>query len=462
MSNPAYYTQIFLDVVRCLLLSGVVTLAGWQIGARLPRQLSLWHWALIAAPLCTPTLFVSYTYASLGLALTGTHWLLNLFYSGLVALKLIPLALIARRLFPPSMSDEARYCVLLIPNRSLASQLSFRLRALGAVPGITFGLVFLLSFTDFELASLLSIKTWTVLLFDAHAGGLALSESALRVTVPFCIGLAVVVSVVLLARNAAPAVPVVHRFTKGAPWTLPVITVIAIIMSVWPIVKIVGQSIPGWTVITVSDALLEEVLMSTATAVSTTFAIWVTYTFFVRRKRARVFLALPGLLGALVLSILILAALNASAPSFITSVSLRMEWENRLRMIAESPLPLLVAGVLLLAPVALLLKIMLAMRDPGEKLHLARMAGSRRLVWELAIEPRVAALGLLFLLGYFEFTAASILAPVQLTPVCVRLHNLAHYGQTSVLSAMLIIATLVPALVLALTLGGGRFYARQK
>jgi hypothetical protein len=67
----------------------------------------------------------------------------------------------------------------------------------------------------------------------------------------------------------------------------------------------------------------------------------------------------------------------------------------------------------------------------------------------------------LFLLGYFEFTAASILAPVQLTPVCVRLHNLAHYGQTAGLSALLVSAMLAPAAVLALTLGGARFYARK-
>jgi hypothetical protein len=123
---------------------------------------------------------------------------------------------------------------------------------------------------------------------------------------------------------------------------------------------------------------------------------------------------------------------------------------------------LLVAAALLLAPAALLLRIMLARHRPGEKLHLARMAGSRRLIWDLSLEPRAMAFSLLFLLGYFEFTAASILAPVQLTPVCVRLHNLAHYGQTSALSAMLLSAMFAPALVLAFCLGGARFYARKK
>jgi ABC-type Fe3+ transport system permease subunit len=111
--------------------------------------------------------------------------------------------------------------------------------------------------------------------------------------------------------------------------------------------------------------------------------------------------------------------------------------------------------------VAILLRAMLAARRPGEALHLARMAGSRRLIWDLSLEPSAAALGLVFVLSYFEFTSASILAPVRLTPVCVRLHNLAHYGQTAALSAMLLAATIAPAALLALTLGGARLYARH-
>jgi hypothetical protein len=460
MLNSSYHPQIILDAVRCFLLSGMLVLLGWKIAARLPRVLDWKNWALVVAPLCTPALFVSYTYAPLALHLTGTPWLLNSFYSGLLALKLIPLAVIARRLFPPSLSAEAGFCEALIPNRSLVSQLGFRLRAMGVIPWMTWGLIFLLAFTDFELASLLSIKTWAVMLFDAHAGGLALSESIRRAMAPLCLEIAVILGLALLARRALPALPAASGKNLGARWSLLVLGVITMITSVWPIVKILAQSIPGWTMITMRDALLEEVMMSTAMAVAATFAIWITLSF-VQRKVTRFILALPGLLGALVLSLVFVAALNSNPPPFITSIGVKNGWVERLGAIADSPLPLLVAETLLLAPVAMLLKAMLAMRNPGEKLHLARMAGSRRLVWELSAEPHLAALLLLFLLGYFEFTAASILAPVQMTPVCVRLHNLAHYGQNSVLSAMLITATLVPAIVLALTLGGARLYARQ-
>jgi hypothetical protein len=117
--------------------------------------------------------------------------------------------------------------------------------------------------------------------------------------------------------------------------------------------------------------------------------------------------------------------------------------------------------MLIIAPIALLLRALIRAHTPRESLHLARMAGSRRLIWDLALAPRAAALSLLFMLAYFELTAATILAPIGLTPVFARLHNPAHYGQNSVLSAMLLAAMLAPAALLALTVGAARLYARR-
>src|SRR5688572_22533169 len=125
MSYPA---QVLLDAVRCLALASVVTWAGWKIGARLPARLG-WRWALLIAPLCTPTLLVSYTYAPLALWLTGMPLVALAFYSMLVALKFIPLAALARRFFPPAISREATFCARLatVPR-------SFAFRALGPMP----------------------------------------------------------------------------------------------------------------------------------------------------------------------------------------------------------------------------------------------------------------------------------------------------------------------------------------
>jgi hypothetical protein len=155
--------------------------------------------------------------------------------------------------------------------------------------------------------------------------------------------------------------------------------------------------------------------------------------------------AVPGLLGALLLALFILTLFQLPA----------------LRPAYDTPAPLLLCLLLLLLPLAIPLRWLLdaARRQPA--LHLARLAGAHRLVWQLDLRRRWLAVGLLFCWAWFDFTAGSILAPVGLTPVLVRLHNLAHYGQTAVLSAMLCAAFAAPVAVLLLTAPLARWYARR-
>ena len=150
----------------------------------------------------------------------------------------------------------------------------------------------------------------------------------------------------------------------------------------------------------------------------------------------------PGLLGALTVSLLLLAVFQAPL----------------LRAFYDTPLPLGIALTVLLVPLALFLAALWLRPDPA--LHIARQIGSRRLMWDLETRPRAIAAGILFCWAYFDFTASSILAPTGFTPVFVRLHNLAHYGQTAVLSAMMLAAFATPILVLLLTGTAWRLYAR--
>lgn len=155
-------------------------------------------------------------------------------------------------------------------------------------------------------------------------------------------------------------------------------------------------------------------------------------------------LGVPGLLGALVVSLLLLALFQTPL----------------LRPAYDTPLPLLLALTVLLLPPALLLGALWMPHSPAR--HLARQVGSRRLHWELETRPRAIAFGLLFCWAYFDFTASSILAPVGFTPVFVRLHNLAHYGQTAVLSAMLLAAVAAPVLAVLLAGLGARLVVGRK
>ncbi len=349
----------------------------------------------------------------------------------MLALKLVPIAVIIRLLIPPPLSDEARHVHRLLTGSSWSARIRFAARGAGAGPWIASGAVFLLAFADFELASLWSIRTWTVALFDAQAGGLALPETlrlaALPLTVELCVLALIARCLPRTTERRAPARP--EPVASAAPWLY--LAVSATLVCFLPLIIVASQAAPGL------PSLAESFVLGRELGASALFAIGAALsadTLARRNPASAIALGAPGLLGALVVSLFVLVLFQASP----------------LRPIYDTPLPLLLALTLLLLPLALLLGAVRAAPTPA--LQLARQFRSRRLIWEMETRPQAAALGLLFCCAWFDFTASSILAPIGLTPVFARLHNLAHYGQTAVLSAMMLAAFAVP--VLALLLAG--------
>jgi ABC-type Fe3+ transport system permease subunit len=157
---------------------------------------------------------------------------------------------------------------------------------------------------------------------------------------------------------------------------------------------------------------------------------------------------LAGLLGPLVLSLVILAA---------------VQWPG-IRCLRDTPIPLVITLGLVLLPAAVVLRLALEMTRSGAALHLAMLMppsrAARELVWKLKTSGKFRAVVLLFIWAYWDLTTSAILAPVGMTPVTVRLYNLMHYGQTAALSAMLCAAFLAPLLVLLAIFGTRRWWAR--
>lgn len=431
MNFPA---QVVLDAARCTALAAAAFAIGWSLGGGKRTPL---RWLCLLAPLLTPSLLISYAAAPIAQHFTGAA--LVAFYSALLALKLAPLAALVRDFFPSPLSAEAAHCAHLLP-RSATERAWFAVRAAGPMPWAALSILFLIAFTDFELASLLAVKSWTVMLFDAHIGGLAVGESLRRVAWPAGIELVVLLALILPRWNATSGRVslAAARTPERAQRSLSTIA-LALLISGLPLARIAWLAAPGIGSLSTQTIFAADLLVSLGFAAGASLGAWLAV------RRLPSWCALPGLLGALVLALLFLAVIQLPP----------------LRWLRDTPIPLLAVEALLLAPIALLLRILLRSQEPREALHLARMAGSRRLLWDLALLPRAAALALLFTLAYFELTAASILAPLGMTPVFARLHNLAHYGQTAVLSAMLLAAVFAPALLLALTLGAARLYARR-
>jgi ABC-type Fe3+ transport system permease subunit len=154
-----------------------------------------------------------------------------------------------------------------------------------------------------------------------------------------------------------------------------------------------------------------------------------------------------GLLGSLVLSLTVLAAVQL--PGLI---SLR-----------DTPVPLVFTLGLVLFPMALVLKRVLELTANRSALHLTALMQKsravRELTWKLSTSGKFWAMALLFVWAYWDLTASSILAPIGMTPVTVRLYNLMHYGQIAALSALTCVAFAAPIFVFLLALGTRRWWA---
>ncbi len=447
--------QTALALVRALIVASTAIvvsgpLAAWLGGLRGRGRVVAW--ALACAPFLTPALLVSYAFTKFALALVASPWSHDALYVVVLAMKLTPVAVLIRAMVPPPISDEARHAFRLFASGSRWIRARFALRAPGAGPWVAAGLVFILAFSDFELASLWSVRTWTVAIFDAQAGGFALGDTLRLAVWPVVVEIGVLALVAWALRPAAKLAPRVGGTPISTTGThaLPGVFARAYVAGAAAFVCFVPMAIVAGQATTGFRAIAGNFVLGREIGASLFFALGAACIASAGGWVSRGKIVLPalfagfGLLGALVVSLLVL--------SFFQTPILRAAY--------DSPVPLLLALGVLLFPLALLLRTLVPERSPA--LHIARQTGDAGLYWHFEIGPRVAAFALLFYVAYFDFTAGSILAPVGLTPVFVRLHNLAHYGQTSVLSAMLLAAFLAPLATLLIVIAGARLVARGR
>jgi iron(III) transport system permease protein len=328
--------------------------------------------------------------------------------------------------------------------------------------------VFLLAFAEFEIASLLGIHTWTVALFDAQVGGLALAAS-LRLAVPALLwqGVPLLLVLALITLRRSPmrdcvAMPArTGRVGTAAAWAHLAAALAAV--TVVPAWIVLHGTLRGLALIGQTQALGRDVAASVVVAAMTAPAVYLLAGWLLsagRQKRAssrpapgwrrwRVGLCVVGLLGPLIVSL----------------AALRLFQVPGLRIAYDTAVPLVLAQVIVLLPFGVLLRALLAARRPGESVHAGALllpspgaAGrrARHLLWALVGRGTFWAVFLLFCWAYLDLTASAVLSPSRMTPVMVRLYNFMHYGRTSLLSAMVCVAFLVPFAVLLVAEGARR------
>src|ERR1017187_8855493 len=484
---------ISMTLLRSLIV-GVLAVAVAQLVRTLladrRRPVRRIAWILLLAPYFTPVLLTGYAYANFSLSLIHHPAINTIFYSALLWWKFTPIAAVVLHFTPSPISAEAIHCrrlawgaaftalhfsttpdILTVKRRErrapltriLVSQIefcTFLIRAgCARGPAAAFAVVFLCAFAEFEMASLMVVKSWTVALFDEHAGGLALSESLRRMLGQLlCEDAAIATAFVVLGRRrVTPARRIEdNRSCRWFAWCHLLIAFIFVLM--------ITAAMVLWGTLRGFGLLLENFVLSREIVASLLFAAGAStlagLAVFGLGAAARgnrigsIFCKIilnggvfAGLLGPLVLSLAVLAAVQL--PGLI---SLR-----------DTPVPLVFTLGLVLLPMALVLMRVLELTAHGTALHLTTLMqksrATRELTWRLSTSGKFWAMMLLFVWAYWDLTASSILAPIGMTPVTVRLYNLMHYGQIAALSAMTCAAFAAPIFILLLALATRRWWA---
>jgi ABC-type Fe3+ transport system permease subunit len=418
-------------------------------------------WVLLLTPYFTPVLLAGYAYANFSLSLVHHPVMNTIFYSALLWWKFTPIAAVILYFTPSPISPEAIHCRRLM-NAGRGPQWIFLVRT-GCARGMAAALavVFLCAFGEFEMASLMGVKSWTVALFDAHAGGLALTESLRRMIGPLlCEAAAVALTIIVLRRHrVAPKQSAQNnRAMNGIAWCHLAIAFVFVVAV--PAMMVLWGTVRGfrllWENFVVGREILSSLLFAAGATVLASLAVFGLAALAKSSRRGSVFakaillMALcAGLLGPLVLSLTVLAMMQL--PGLI---SLR-----------DTPVPLVFTLGLVLVPLALVLKYVLELTGHRGALHLTALMpkspSARELTWRLSTSGKFWTVALLFVWAYWDLTASAILAPIGMTPVTVRLYNLMHYGQIAALSAMTCATFLAPISILLLALATRRWWAPQ-
>ena len=363
-------------VVRSCVIAGASLSLGFPLARLLAAVLGNRRagvWALLLAPMLTPALLVSYAYSQFALRLIASPNWGWICYSAALFLKLAPIAALTIHFVPPALSPEAAHAFSLL-GKSRWEAWKFRVRGAGRAPWLAAGLVFLLAFCDFEMASLWNLKTWTVSLFDAQAGGLAIGESLRLAALPLCAQIAALTLVFVGGRRSPDSAA--GRWQKpgsASRRSLAAYLIFAALAGCAVPSLIVGaQAISGVASILENFVLGKDLAASLCFSIGATACVWPLSGWIVRSPNPRFAFCLPGLLGALQLSLLILAAFQIPA----------------LHAVYDSPLPLLAALILLLLPFAAALRLLLDADRRAPGLHIARLCGSGELLWTLDFRRR--------------------------------------------------------------------------
>ena len=428
-----------IGAVRAMCVSAIVCFAAVRVMRRSLPSRAVW---LLLAALMMPPILTGYHVATTRADAIG--WRAEMEYSVLLLLRVAPLGLILAWLHPRPGAGEGAYAFAMMRRISWGERIAWSVRGWWADCGGIFCAVFLVAFQEFDLAACMNARTWTVALFDAQAGGLALSDSLRLMVAPLVVEAAAIAMLFVRWRAARGNRASETRDPTGATPVALFIVAICCPSFFAPLMAVRD----GWNGLSAMRefTLAREVFNSFLLAFVSSGLAWLLAGWAAGHRLRIALLAVPGLLGALVLSLAVLAVFH-SLP---------------FHALRASPIPVLSAMVLGLMPAALFLRHIIRLNTRTEPAFAAEFMGGRSINWELRSRPALLGGVLLFVQAYGEFTANSLLAPPALASAFSRIFNLMHYGRTEILSALLVVTLLVPVVAVSAVLLIARFHVSRE
>lgn len=420
-------------------------------------------WVFLLVPVLIPDLLVGYAFSNFGLSLVGSPVLGELATDLILLTRVAAVGTIVLKLAPYSaVSAEAAHCARLaraagpaansVPSAMVMWFWGALLRSLPAMV-----LMWIVLFQQFIVVSMMGQPAWTVWLFDAQRGGLPVADSLRSSALPLamqCVVLAAAVALMVRSRawtrGSQEPITQPHPALQCMAWTFVIFAlVVNVVIPFWLVLQ---GTVAGGTIAVRNLHFLREVLVGLSVSALCACAAFIVASWLLLRigrlqaSHGRNWLpfviVVPGLAGATVLSVTILAI---------------CQWAP-LRFAYDTPIPLLLGGTALLLPFALLLRLLLVASPYDTGLHVARTMArtgqgfqrwrGRELLWRGGGRTILWAVALLTLWLFFEVTVFALLAPTGMTSATVRLYNEMHYGQSAVLSAMFLCAIVLPVLTI--------------
>ncbi len=465
----SFAATCYWTMARSLLLA----LLAWPVchllerGLRASSRPTFWM-ILLASPFLLPELLAGYLLAPY---VAGQPWRSEPACAALLYLRSVPIGVIALWGMPASSVSPMALHVRRLSLRTgrdygELARCYWQGPIRRALPAL--GLMFLITFQEFEASALLGTVSWTDRLFLEHATGLSLAASGRFLIRPLAIQIAVLLLIGWSLWNRHPTIAANditgdERPIKPAFGRCLHVTALGSFLFgvVCPLVLLAPGIVRGWDWLmqqtTLWSNLAKEMCTAGLVALVAGLAAWNLARAIVSSKLPQGLSALvgfPGLCGALTVSLAVL--ILAQRPLLIG--------------LYDTPIPWVCALVVWLLPRAWLLQLWLARASSRPAEHLVEMIrnspepkqqqSGRDWRWRRQIEPQLAACGVLCYWAYLDVSSAGLLAPTGMPSVIVRLYNFMHFGRSAALSMEAALVMFLPAALWVLGMSLARFGQR--